>query len=152
MALPTPASWHGIKGKATVIGDQYDRTIITNHAAADFTAQAVQYTQCREELVTPSAKKAQVNKDITGKTAINRANSVAAEGRLFNYGYIEAGQTFIGWIDCKIDTINHQIKALMGREYRIGRSRNAEFGRVKLTLLDKMPKLSTPANRSNRLV
>jgi CRISPR-associated protein Csx10 len=153
IALPTPASWHIQKDNDAVINKQYCQDNVINFAANDFIDDG--YTQyCRVELgfVVSTKHKAVIVKDITGKTAINSDTGAAKESQLFNYAYIEAGQTFAGWIDCQSEALEEELKLFLNQTHRMGRSRNAEFGRVKFSLLDKPAVPSKINNISNKLV
>lgn len=139
LAFPTPASWHFQKGKKAVNGDRYDVDVITNHACVTFERdhedyKSIQFKQCRDGYLNPDGGAASVKQSLTTKTALNPETGGAKEGQLFSYAYIEADQTFAGWIDC--DSADEQdLRAALEGTLRIGRSRNTEFGRVTITFL-----------------
>jgi CRISPR-associated protein Csx10 len=137
MCLPTPASWHYPKGENAISAGQYNNGVISNHAAIDFSRdENIQYKQCRDGYLNNKGLAAEVTQGITTKTAINRASGKASDGQLFTYAYIEARQTFTGWIDCDDDSLINKLKTSLNQIQRIGRSRNTEFGRIKLSLTE----------------
>ncbi len=131
IAFPTPSSLHFAKGVNPIHNSEYQISELTNHANIDFKRDAkIQYKQCREGYITSTGHSVSVKKGYKTKTAIDNRTGSVKEGRLFSYGYLEAGQEFIGWIECE-DTQHLQIvKDALTGEKRIGRSRSAEFGRV----------------------
>lgn len=92
---------------------------------------------------TPSAIVSPVvtNKVQQLKTAINHSSGYAADGQLFHYQAIEAGQCFQGFIDVD-DAVRAEVEPLLqklaGRLY-VGRSRNAEYGAVNLQFITPEP-------------
>jgi CRISPR-associated protein Csx10 len=144
LTLPTPASWHTIKGRSATTMQHFDRSVIVNQASLDFKrTDGIQYQQCREGYVSPTAASAIVNKAIATKTAINNMTGIAEEGSLFSYSYIEPTQQFIGWIESENPTYIEKAHALLQGTLSIGRSRNTEFGRVAINFLGDMP-ISAP--------
>lgn len=139
ISLPTPASWNITKNSNATSQGKYDTSVLTNHSANDFTRKpGVQYKQCRNSYINSAGSIARVLLGNTTKTAINNKTGAAEEGQLFTYRYIEEGQTFAGWIDLQQTDNNIQadIKTLLSSQLRIGRSRNTEFGRVQLNIVE----------------
>lgn len=142
VALPTPSCWHVEKGEEALKGEssniqQYNQKKITNHAAASFNRdEQIQYKQCRMGYLTSKAKTQKIEQGYRTKTAIERSSGSAEKSQLFSYSYIEAEQSFIGWININ-EKVNKnlilEIKNSLHGIVRIGRSRNTEFGRVLLS-------------------
>jgi len=141
IALPTPNSWHYEKGEEAFINvdnntQQYNRKKITNHAAPHFKRdEQKQYKQCRHGYLTSQAQTKPVIQGYSTKTAIKSATGSAEDGQLFSYSYLEAEQSFVGWVNINDELTSHtlqQLKQALNGTVRIGRSRNNEFGRVKL--------------------
>lgn len=140
LALPIPACWHFEKDKKAFDGNKLNQAELVNQAHPDFErTEGVQYKQCRNGYISSSGETASVEQGLSVKTAINRETGIAKDGSLFSYAYLEAKQTFIGWIDSdNLDYLN-EIKSQLSGQFSLGRSRNTEFGRVDIHLLDEMP-------------
>jgi CRISPR-associated protein Csx10 len=156
MALPTPASWNFSKAQSDnlINKGKYNTTILTNHSAANFSRdESIQYKQCRTGFVNSNGDVANVKMGNSTKTALNSQTGSAKEGQLFTYSFIESGQTFAGWVDLddSDNEINNAVKTLLASNIRLGRSRNTEFGRVKLNIVET-PAKQNIANNSNELV
>jgi CRISPR-associated protein Csx10 len=140
LALPAPASWHYMKGKSVITNHHFNKAAIYNQASVHFKrATETQYKQCRDGYVTASASSVSVDKAISVKTAIDRETGVAKISSLFSYSYLEPNQTFVGWIESENMHYLEKIRPLLQGQFSIGRSRNSEFGRVTISLLDDMP-------------
>ncbi|MDA9557146.1 hypothetical protein N9R79_06560 [Vibrio sp.] len=139
IALPTPSSWHFQKGYPAIENGVYHNENITNHACLAFQRQAVQYKQCRDGFINSTGHLGEVHFGSTTKTALDRESGKAKEGSLFSYAYLEANQTFIGWVECQDDAQKDIIRsALLGTQF-IGRSRHSEFGKVRIAEVDITP-------------
>lgn len=137
ICLPTPASWHFGKGQEAIISQQYNGAVISNHSAPDFVRDAVmQYKQCRDGYLNSAGNAANIQQGLSTKTAINRLNGRASDGQLFSYAYLNAGQTFAGFIECEDESLLTLFEISLNKIQRIGRSRNVEFGRVDLKVSD----------------
>jgi CRISPR-associated protein Csx10 len=163
ISLPTPACWHYGKGEQVSVSklnlqhdlqnneQHYNVASISNHCAPDFVRDASkQYVQCRDGYLNNKGQLALVKQGLSTKTAIDRATGKASNSKLFSYSYIEAGQSFAGWIECDNEALLNTLKTTLNSIQRIGRSRNVEFGRVKLTLSELLP-ASAPV-QSSKLV
>lgn len=153
-ALPIPKSWFAEKNT-----DIEQTQTVTNRASARFSYEAAKhhkqthfFKSLDSVFISDAGKAAIVQKNMTGKTAINDNTKTAKSGHLFNYAYIEAGQSFVGWIDCENQQLFTLLQKAMSRSHRIGRSRNAEFGRVQFELLPGEYTPAKPVNHPDRLV
>ena len=145
LALPIPASWHFQKGQNAFSDGKLNNSAIENHANANYQRQqGVQYKQCRDGYITPTSHAANTNKAIAVKTAVERSTGIAKEGSLFSYSYIDSKQTFIGWIESDNSEYLNNICTVLNEQLSIGRSRNTEFGRVKINILPEYSQ-TTPA-------
>lgn len=152
LALPTPASWHFAKGKEAISQHKYNWEQITNHASSQFKREdGVQYKQCRDGYLNASGASATIKKGLTTKTAIDASTGIAKDASLFSYTYLEAGQTFVGWIDSDNEQLLNDIESQLAGDLRIGRSRNTEFGRVKIEIIET-PRISEPHNNEQQIV
>jgi CRISPR-associated protein Csx10 len=150
IAYPTPASWNYDKIRAdNIIEDgKYNFSLLTNHSAHSFTRDdSIQYKQCRTGFVNSQGDIAKVQMGNSTKTALDERTGSAKESQLFAYSFIESNQTFSGWIELKDNDqeIDDAIRNFLNSDIRIGRSRNTEFGRVKLAEV----KVQHPANNEN---
>lgn len=159
IALPVPASWYfsKIENDNLVNQGKYNTAILTNHCATNFTRdEAIQYKQCRTGFVNSNGYLADVKIGTSTKTALNRDTGTAENSQLFTYSFIEAGQTFGGWIDINDgdNDVNMAIQSLLSGSARIGRSKNTEFGRVKLNIVEtlQLAKNKNINNNKNELV
>ncbi len=137
LCLPIPASWHFEKGQDIQQNNQLNTQKVSNHAAQDFLRQdKVQYQQCRQGYLNKDGGIPEIKQGLITKTAVDSARGIAKESSLFSLSYIEANQTFCGWIDSDNADNLAQMQATLNQVKRIGRSRNNEFGRVQLTVVD----------------
>jgi CRISPR-associated protein Csx10 len=149
LCLPIPLSWHYGKGDDVSLSEGYNLSAISNHAAPAFERdQGKQYKQCRVGYINGDGLAADVQRGLSTKTAIDRLSGTASDGQLFSYAFIAAGQTFGGWLDCSDEALLAKLKSSLSQTHRIGRSRNTEFGRVKLSLSDTLNKVSEAPTKS----
>ncbi len=158
LALPTPASWHFAKGDSEALfyttSDQqaqhYQRHLLSNHSAADFQRiDGTQYKQCRDGYISHTGAIGQVVQGVTTRTALSALTGKAADSQLFSYRYIAAGQTFLGWVDSEqsLEILQQHFNS----RFRLGRSRNTEFGRVQLTIQTPTVATVAPINDPTQL-
>jgi CRISPR-associated protein Csx10 len=121
-AFPVPLSLHRVKGAGGP----------ASNFATRVPDRAVQYQQLRSTFVTPQGHESRPGHGAVAKSAIDRARGSAAEGQLFAYQTLRAGQTFIFCLDAA-DGAGQEFadQFIIGRN-RLGRSRGAEFGRVEI--------------------
>lgn len=147
IALPAPASWHTPKG---------EKNALTNHAARRFARnELIQYQQIRQGFIS-SARTLQYAADIrtglTARTALDSDTQRAKEAQLFQYAFIQAEQTFAGWVDCAEPALAALLEQTLHGEFVLGRSRNSEFGKVSLSLYQPQTQPQPTAARGNELV
>ncbi|MFA0468133.1 RAMP superfamily CRISPR-associated protein [Vibrio breoganii] len=134
ISLPTPASWHYQKMANPIRDDKYNSEQISNHASELFQRpDGVQFKQCRDGFVSSQGKLGKVEQGIVTKTALDRKTGGVKDGSLFSYAYIEENQSFAGWIECQSQSQVDLIRSHLFGEKRIGRSRSAEFGSVRIS-------------------
>ncbi len=140
LCLPVPASWHYEKGKNAISNDHFNSKIISNHACNTFNRDSEantnkQFKQCRDGYFNSTRDSAKVTQSVATKTAIDSKIGKAKEGQLFSYAHIDAGQKFSGWIESSDQNLFDKFKQSLQGTMRIGRSRNSEFGRVKVQII-----------------
>lgn len=133
--FPVPLCWHAYKGEPTQERGQLLAANLfdPSRMLADTSRQPVQlragYTTASGRLLTPTRQQ-------TLKTAIAPGTGMAAEGQLFGYEALSAGQRFRFTLsaDAGLDADLWQrlAKSLTGTA-RLGRSRSAQFGHVRIT-------------------
>ena len=122
-SVPVPRSWHHGKGKAL----ETTRDLTSNKAA-----EGEQFVQLRDGYLA-GAELVSVELAFTMRTATDRAGR-ASDGLLFGYQAIRAGQGFVARIDVDDTALTgHVEKWVASGKARLGRSRTAEFGSVRLS-------------------
>lgn len=143
IALPVPASWHGLKG---------DAAKLSNHAAPDFVRdETQQYKQRRQGYINHHLKVAEVKQGLTTRTALD-ADLRVKDGQLYTYTTLQAGQHFGGWIEVDSAEFLDLIKPFLNTELNIGRSRSSEFGRVQLHCPPEQPAVHEINSLGNTVV
>jgi CRISPR-associated protein Csx10 len=138
LSLPVPASWHFAKGDNWQEDNLLQANVVSNHASQHFSRdEQTQYKQCRSGFINSQGQLAQVNQTLITKTALDH-NQTAAKGQLFNYSAINAGQTFVGFIEADKEQLK-MLKQHLSGMHSIGRSRSSEFGRVNIELIELTP-------------
>lgn len=144
VALPVPASWHGIKGNSNEL---------SNHTAPYFVRQQnKQYQQKRSGYITSKNESATVEHNLTTRTALDADTQRAKDGQLYSYASIAPNQHFSGWVEADDVALLEMIKPLLNGQLRIGRSRSSEFGRVQLHTPDQQPKLTQVKSNGQQLI
>lgn len=135
LSLPVPASWHFAKGDEWQKEGVLQAEVISNHASQRFNRdEQTQYKQCRSGFINSLGALAEVKQTLITKTALNDKQT-AAKGQLFNYSAINAGQSFVGFVDADGEQLE-MIKKHLAGQHSIGRSRSSEFGRVSIELIE----------------
>lgn len=140
IALPVPSSLHYAKLSNKLIED-YVNASCANKSGEDGDQQLKQeregYILSKSSNEAGSLNKLGVKTNSVTKTAINSKSQTADEGKLFSFSYIRQNQNFCGYIqvdDKDVELVKNFVKS---ETLRIGKSRNNEFGRVSITLLDE---------------
>ena len=134
IAYPMPWSLHRPKGGGAV----------TNLAIAA-RAGGTQYQQLRRGYLTEEGHIVTVRVNSGLKTAIDAETGTARTAMLFNNQFIEPGQNFIARIEADenaaamLDRFVAFLAGTNGRQHRIGRSRSAEFGLVRIERTETCP-------------
>jgi len=135
---PMPLCWHARKGESPFDGDHLDATKVRNLQFGRF-ADGAQPKQLRDGHVRADGYRLTVRQSLRMKTAIDPDTGRVAESQLFGYEAIQAGQCFLARIEADPDVpepLWAQLNEIMGRgELLLGRSRSAEFGRVRVETL-----------------
>lgn len=142
---PMPFALHSSKGAGGWAEGAGLPQHVTNLAAPGARSQGTQWEQYRRGYVGADGRRLSVARQRSLKTAIDHVSRRAADARLFGLEAIAPGQSFIARItfaDTVSDALEGKItQALLGgdgsgAELRIGRSRAAEFGRVRVSRVE----------------
>lgn len=94
--------------------------------------------QCRDFAIGRGGTPVPVRTGTTLRTAIDPNSGMAAEFRLFEYRFLEKGQRFLSRIEgCRKDV--EALEGFLNGAHILGRARSAEFGRVRIEVLDAVP-------------
>lgn len=134
VALPAPMSLHRLKDQSTPSGwkDWSDGS----HEPG--------YSQAKDRQIAPGSTTSNLvelrpRTFDTQRTAINPDTLRASDGQFFGIQALAEGQVFIGQISGPDDLVDAVIKDLDGKEHVLGKSRSAEFGRVRIEAIDPPP-------------
>ena len=135
IAYPVPLNWHTYKGeRARDTGDRLRADAVFDPARFDTDPQR-QPVQMRGGYVSNNGRVVQPELESTLKTAIDPDTGMAAESQLFGYQALRAGQVFRVRIDADDDVSSQDWECLLAHlagPARFGRSRSAQFGRVRI--------------------
>lgn len=135
-AWPVPLSWHHVKGEAFKqdAHDGLPATLITSQVFEPGDTEQRQPKQLRKGYVTSSGGYCTSSKQLRMKTALDADTGRAAQGQLFGYQSLEAGQVFVLVLEAdKADqTLLDKAVANLTGTLRLGRSRSAQYGRVRV--------------------
>src|SRR5574344_85050 len=139
LALPVPSSLHYAKLYQKTIKDYVN-------ACADFEDNDQQLKQEREGYIlgyspneNSTLQKLVVKTNSVTKTSINHESQTAAEGKLFSMSLIRKNQRFMGYIQVSEEDVELVKDFVNSKSLRIGKSRNNEFGRVSISIIENMP-------------
>ena len=137
---PMPLCWYARKGESPVNGQRLDAAKVRNLQFGRF-ADGAQPKQLREGHVRADGYRLTVRQTLRMKTAIDPDTGRVAESQLFGYEAIQAGQSFLTRIEADDDVpepLWANLTGILGGsgELLLGRSRSAEFGRVRVEPLD----------------
>lgn len=123
--------------------DKSDAPIVLHHQIVDL-KDGIQYKQERSGYLNAYGQLIKkVKKNFQLKSAYDRNNRTSDEGKMFGFEAIEAGQKFIFSViyqdDSDIKTIENH---LLGEKY-IGKSKTAQYGKVKISELKTINSISS---------
>lgn len=120
----------------------------------DKTPKGEQLKQLRGEYITRDHKRFKTNLHYTMRTAINPSTGTAADAQLFGYQALRAGQVFRAFIQCDDQAHFEILQKYFANQstLRIGRSRSAQYGRVKVQAKPHQPNHQAWSLLNNQLV
>ncbi len=125
LCLPAPISLHRSKGESPTRA-----TSATDFATAERTP-AYKQIRGKDVVLDGSADFFTPKRMASMRTAINFDTGLADEGQLYGYEALSSGQRFRARVSGPVDWVAQITEALCG-EHFIGRSKTAEFGRVRI--------------------
>ncbi len=128
-----PLSFHCQKGRRYADRKGLLHTV-QNWSTADIKPTELQFKQLRSGNWTEKGEGVQVSSRSSMRVALKEGR--ARDGFLFGYDAIEKGTRFLCRIDIDDEQYRQPIIQALGQEIRIGRSKTAEYGRVKVELVD----------------
>lgn len=132
--LPIPFSFHRIKGEDW--RGKHPVNLLEDVPLKD----GEQINQWREGYLSESGVIAKPGLESRMKTAIDRENRRSAEGQLFGYQSIPAGSKFRMKVQAdRQEDLKTVAEWFEQGSLRLGRSRSAEYGQVKITPVESQP-------------
>lgn len=135
-ALPIPMAWHHAKEHRPTDGNKRlksDR--IHNFLLVQKLPDGRQPEQMRKGFVSRDGYQIEPQHELRLKTAIDPDTGRAAESQLFGYDALSRGQTFMARLEADDDfdeAIFEEVVQALAGEQLLGRSRSAEYGRVRI--------------------
>jgi len=80
-----------------------------------------------------------VKKSLNFHHSRDRKRGVSKEGQIFNYESIDKGQVFAGFLIGKSNDLKEFLSIIQDGVYYLGRSRNNQYGKIKLEFINKEP-------------
>ncbi len=135
IAYPIPLAWHRPKSGGS------DATAYNFARGKGELPDGAQPKQMREGYVFPDGGHLEPGRSLRMKTAIDPKTGHAAEAQLFGYESLTRGQTFLAWIEADGEAqglLEEILATLKDGEVLLGRSRSAEYGRVRVELVQNV--------------
>ena len=158
---PIPLSLHAFKGesvKKTENGYLFLKSdALFDPALAESLNDTRQPKQIRKGYCSADGEYIEPISQIHVKTALDANTNRVAEGQLFSYQSLQAGQVyyFVFQADSDYPALFQQVCEVLSGEFRLGRSRSAQFGKVELEpmfLTSEMPDTGiTSAEKASEL-
>ncbi|MBP5586642.1 MAG: hypothetical protein J6Y92_09855 [Lentisphaeria bacterium] len=143
LSLPCPANWFIPKGKS--LFDKDCEVFCTPEKREESRRNDIQPKQVRAGFFVPDKAPHVMKsggKSYSLKSAYDSEKRRAEDGMLYGYTALPAGSEWGFSVradkDVSAETLRQVVASLIGKK-QIGRSRNAQYGSVEITLLDKSP-------------
>lgn len=131
LSLPLPLSFHYPKGQdAKQINEL---TSFTNQVEESL---SVQWKQMRAGYINSQGLVGRPFIGVSTKSAIDPKTGTVEDGKLFTYEHIQAGAEFAGVLTVTTPELTDLVKQSAGEIVRIGRSKNTEFGRMRIEFFE----------------
>jgi CRISPR-associated protein Csx10 len=150
---PVPLCWHHAKGENIVETGRFKAERLFNLMHTDGKLPGEdsdrQPKQLRDVYVTAFGERVRPDTEFRMRTAIDPRTGRAADAQLFGFESLRAGQHFLASLEWDDDVPEEAIGKLqdffVGRDLLLGRSRSAQFGRVRCVLKDTAASLPETA-------
>ena len=125
-----------------------DKEILNHHLIEDF-SQFEQLKQKRKGYITEDLDLLYVEHNYSQKSAYDKEHRRSKEGSMFGYSALKKGSKWLFSIKCTESVTSHDVELLkkcIEGEKRLGKSRSAEYGLVKIkpTTAPQAPKRTKP--------
>jgi CRISPR-associated protein Csx10 len=138
--VPVPFCWHRPKAVDATVGGRIVSAQVFNLLIDDDRPDGVQPEQVRHGYVARNGAFIRPDASYRQRTAVDRFRlGRPREAALFGYSSVDAGQSFWFELRCPAgmpDAASRIEELLTGLPVVLGRSRNAEYGEVRVTALD----------------
>ncbi|MEH6540590.1 hypothetical protein [Halopseudomonas sp.] len=151
IAWPVPLCWHYLKGDSPIADGCFSADALFDPSELPAEADR-QPVQLRGGYVCMDGVSVIPGRQYSMKTAIDRSNAMAAEGQLFGYQALEAGQRFrfsLSTDDGLDETVIQKLVTSLTGPARLGRSRSAQFGKARIRVLPDAGPAPTRGGREN---
>ncbi|MBU6995019.1 hypothetical protein [Ferrovum myxofaciens] len=142
VAWPIPLCWHRAKTQEVSPHHPLNPEHIYNFLHVSELPDFQQPKQMREGYISEDGELILPRSSFRLKTAIDPRTGCAAEGQLFGYSSLMAGQSFKAELEADDDfppELLGQVKEILEREILLGRSRSAEYGRTSIRVTPADP-------------
>lgn len=135
-AFPIPMAWHHAKeDRPTDASKRLKSDRIHNFLLVQEMPDGRQPEQMRKGFLTRDGYQIEPQHELRLKTAIDPDTGRAAESQLFGYDALSRGQTFMATLEADDDfdeAIFEEVVQVLAGDQMLGRSRSAEYGRVRI--------------------
>jgi hypothetical protein len=133
-----PFSWFAPKGvgldKALKNKELYNEYFLTKDEYDRFIQDNKQLKQQRVGYITKSGELAKIKHNYRQKSAYDKSNRKSKDSSMFGYYSLPKGTKWAFSVEMDSDTHKEKIIELLEKSKRLGKSRSAEYGRVKISL------------------
>ena len=157
VAFPMPFSWHHAKEESPRDADNDGQRLDSGRVYDLLWAPDIggrQPKQLRHGYVSSQGHWVRPTRSLRLKTAIDPKTGRAAESQLFGYDALAKGQRFLARIEADADVdvglFEEVTRALLDDGMCLGRSRSAEYGRVRIAPMD-LPSPAPGSIEGNRV-
>ncbi len=136
-----PFSWFAPKGLnlSDAIEDEklYNNHFITSDEYEEFIQEGTQLKQQRGSFVTLDGKVAKLNSSYRQKSAYDKKARRSKDSTMFGYYALAKGTEWAFEVELEDAKYKDEIIKLLESSNRLGKSRSAEYGRVKIRFVDE---------------
>jgi len=136
-----PLSWFAPKGfslsDAIKKKELYNNHFITSSEYEEFIQDKKQLKQQRGSFITEGGKVAKLNSNYRQKSAYDKDNRRSRNSSMFGYYALEKGTKWAFEVEMEDAKHKDEIIKLLESSNRLGKSRSAEYGRVKINFVDE---------------